>query len=65
MADTNHRCHCGGVMDLKARYNSATEQDEVWYVCPFCHAQRPRLVAGLPLQRAEEFETVLTQPTRG
>ena len=59
---SNHRCHCGGIMDLKAKYNAATEANEVWYVCPFCHTQRP--ASARAAAQAEQPDEVLTQPVR-
>lgn len=58
MNSTDHRCICGGIMILGTKRNAVTGKDEIWRVCPFCHAQRPAEVAA---QENTDEDQILTQ----
>lgn len=57
-AESNYRCQCGGIMRPQTRRDPATQQDQIWYVCPFCSTQR-QVTLG---QDDGGDERVLTQP---
>lgn len=48
-------------MRVESKHNSRTNQNEPWYVCPFCHTQRA-VDAALAASKADDAGELLTQP---